>query len=107
MFRGTLRPLLSPERARGYLCASKVLLKDFSAYVQAVTGRLKDAVIATAHAAGRPYQFLRSARTDKLALAREIAARHQVRDGLIAVFSALEPGLAVSVRGGRCKDRRE
>jgi hypothetical protein len=101
LVRGTLRPLFSPARARGYLCASKVLLKDFSAYAQALTGRVKDAALASARAAGRPYQFLRSARIDKLALAREIAARDQVREGLIAVFSALEPGLAVTVRGDR------
>lgn len=101
LLRGTLRPLFSPARARGYLCASKVLLKDFSAYAQALTGRVKAAAIAAARSAKRPDVFLRSSRTDKLALAREIATRAAVRDGLIAVFSALEPCLAVTVRGDR------
>jgi hypothetical protein len=101
LLRGTLRPLFSPARAWGYLCASKVLLKDFSTYAQALTGRVKDAAAATALAAGRPYQFLRSSSTNKLALARAIATRDQVHDGLIAVFGAVEPCLAVSVRGDR------
>lgn len=101
LLRGTLRPLFSPARARGYLCASKVFLKDFSGYAQALTERVKDAAMAAARAAGRPYKFLRSSRINKLALAREIAARDEVRDGLIAVFSALEPCLAVTVRGDR------
>src|SRR5450759_2936930 len=101
LLRGTLRPLFSPARARGYLCASKVLLKDFSTYAQALTRRVRDAAIAAAGAAGRPYVYLRSSGTNKLALAREIAARDQVRDGLIAVFSALEPCVAVTVRGDR------
>jgi len=57
--------------------------------------------MSAARQAGRPYQFLRSASINKLARAREIAARDDVDDGLIAVFGAMEPCLAVTVRGDR------
>lgn len=101
VLRGSLRSLFSPRRARGYLCAAGVLLKDFRDWAQAFTARIKDTAIAAARTAGRPYQFLYSSETDKLALAREIAERDHVRKGLVCVFSALEPCTAVTVRGER------
>jgi hypothetical protein len=57
--------------------------------------------MTAAKAAGRPYQYLSSPETDKLALARQIMARDKVDRGLIAVFSAVEPCTAVTVRGDR------
>jgi hypothetical protein len=93
--------LFSPRRARAYLSTVGVLLKDFGDWAQALTGRVRDAAMGAAKAAGRPYQYLSSPETDKLGLAREIAARDQVTDGLVAVFSAVEPCTAVTVRGDR------
>ena len=98
VLRGTLRSLFSPSRARGYLCAAGVLLKDFRDWAQAFTTRLKDTAIAAVRAAGRPYQFLYSAEVDKQALAREFAGRDRIGQGLVCVFSALEPCTAVTVR---------
>jgi hypothetical protein len=93
------------RRARDYLCAAKVLLKDFSRYAQTLTARVKDTAITAARTAGRPYLFLRLSSCDKLALARGIAVRDHIDAGLIAVFSALEPCLAVTVRGDRDSGR--
>ena len=101
ILRGTLRSLFSPRRARAYLSTAGVLLKDFRDWAQALTGRVRDAAMADAKAAGRPYHYLYSPETDKLALAREIIARDRVKDGLVAVFSAVEPCTAVTVRGDR------
>lgn len=101
ILRGTLRALFSPRRARAYLSTAGVLLKDFKGWAQALTGRISDAAKAAAQQAGRPYQYLVSPDTDKLALAREIAARDHVQRGLVAVFSAVEPCTVVSVRGDR------
>ena len=101
ILRGTLRSLFSPRRARAYLSTAGVLLKDFGDWAQALTGQVRDAAMGAAKAAGRPYQYLSSPETDKLGLAREIAARDQVTDGLVAVFSSVEPCTAVTVRGDR------
>jgi hypothetical protein len=101
ILRGTLRALFSPRRARAYLSTAGVLLKDFKGWAQALTTRISDAAKAAAQQAGRPYQYLVSPDTDKLALAREIIARDRVQRGLVAVFSAVEPCTAVSVRGDR------
>jgi hypothetical protein len=101
ILRGTLRALFSPRRARAYLSTAGVLLKDFKDWAQALTTRVSDAAKAAAQQAGRPYQYLVSPDTDKLGLAREIAARDRVQQGLVAVFSAVEPCTAVSVRGDR------
>jgi len=101
ILRGTLRTLFSPRRAQAYLSTAGVLLKDFRDWAQALTGRIRDAAIGGAKAAGRPYQHLYSPETDKLGLAREIAVHDRVKDGLIAVFGAVEPCTAVSVRGDR------
>jgi hypothetical protein len=101
VLRGSLRSLFSPRRARGYLCAAGVLLKDFRDWAQAFTTRIKDTAIAATRAAGRPYQFLYSSEINKLALASEIAQRDRIRDGLVCLFGALEPCTAVTVRGER------
>jgi hypothetical protein len=101
ILRGTLRSLFSPRRARAFLSTAGVLLKDFSDWAQALTGRVRDTAMTAAKAAGRPYQYLSSPETDKLALARQIMARDKVDRGLIAVFSAVEPCTAVTVRGDR------
>jgi hypothetical protein len=96
--RGTLRPLFSPKWMYGYLCAARVRLMDFRTFAQNLTAQLREAALQAAVAAGRPYRFVRSAHTSKLELAREIAARDRVAQGLVAVFGALEPCLALTVR---------
>lgn len=101
ILRGTLRSLFSPRRARAYLSTAGVLLKDFRDWAKALTERVRDTAIGAAKTGGRPYQYLYSPETDKLALAREIMARDQVKRGLVAVFSAVEPCTAVTVRGDR------
>jgi hypothetical protein len=98
ILRGTLRSLFSPRRARAYLSTAGVLMKDFGDWAKALTGRVRDAAMASAKAAGRPYQYLYSPNTDKLGLAREIMARDHVNEGLVAVFGTVEPCTAVTVR---------
>jgi hypothetical protein len=83
-----------------------VLLKDFKTYALQVTAQLKAHAQALAHKAGRTYTYLASAHTaargrSKEDLARKIAERDGIREGLIAVFSAVEPCMAFSVRGNR------
>jgi hypothetical protein len=96
---GTLRPLFNANWMTGYLCAAKVLLKDFAEHAQALTERVCQAARQAAEGAGRPYLDLRSANSSKEALIEQIVARDRIDEGLIAVLSAVEPCLAISVRG--------
>ena len=52
--------------------------------------RVKKQALARASAAGRPHQYL-TAPTRKEELARQIAARDGITEGLVCVFSVLEP----------------
>ena len=103
-FHASLRPLFSPQWMRTYLCAAKVRLVDFAQHAQQLTHCLLERAKGLAAAEKRPYQFLRSSQISKEQLIEQIAQRDGVQSGLIAVLGALEPCLAMTVRG--CRDRR-
>jgi hypothetical protein len=100
-FHASLRPLFSPQWMHSYLCAAKVRLMDFAQHAQELTQRLLQETQNRAAAAGRPYHFLRSAKTSKEDFIEDIARRDRVAEGLIAVLGAVEPCLAMTVRGTR------
>jgi hypothetical protein len=87
-----------------FLLMQCVLLVSFKAYVTRVTGQLKAHALGLAARAGRTYQYLERAHTagrgrSKEDLAREIAERDGIREGLITVFAAVEPCMSFGVRG--------
>lgn len=96
---GTLRPLFTPRWMALYLCAAKVLLKDFGKHAQALTERVCQSARQIAEGAGRPYVYLNSAQTNKEALIEQIGRRDCISEGLIAILSAVEPCVVISVRG--------
>ena len=91
VFRGTLRPIAYADGLKRYLSAHHVLLKDFGRHVEEVSGRLKEAAVAAARAAGRPVKYLPSSQTDKEAIARRIVAADGLSEGLVCVLSCVEP----------------
>lgn len=103
-FHATLRPLFSPQWMRTYLLAAKVRLTQFRQHAEALTQRIVLEAKNIAQAAQRPYHHLRSSRTSKEDFIEDIARRDGVSSGLIAVLSAVEPCLVMTVRG--CRDRR-
>lgn len=100
-FRGTLRLLFQPEIFEVYLLRQKVLVKDFKPFALALSARVKERAMEAAKAAGRPVRYLRSAADSKEELARAIARQDRIKEGLIGVFSAVEPCLSYTVRGNR------
>jgi hypothetical protein len=90
VFRGTLRLLAHRAGMMSYLWAARVLLKDFGAHAQALSGRLKAASVAAAEASGRPVRYLASSASDKEALARSIAQADGIETGLICILTAVE-----------------
>lgn len=90
-FRGTLRWLAYTQGMREYMNYAKVLLKDFKEYVEGVTEQVRSSTVRLAEAAGQKVRYLSSSSISKEDRAREIASAEGVREGLICVFSAVEP----------------
>src|SRR5689334_23941467 len=102
-----------PDGAFGrYLSRRGILLKDAGRFFEAETQRIRDHVVSLAAAAGRPVEYLAGASThrsgsSKEARARAIAERDGVSEGLVCVFSTLEPCRSFTVAGNRETQRLE
>lgn len=97
VFRGTLRPLAVAGGMFDFLCRMGVLLKDFGAYVERTTTRLKAASCEEARRLERPLPYLYSSRISKEAKARQIAEADDITEGLICVLSCVEPCLSYEI----------
>lgn len=106
-FRGTLRLLAHTAGMQKFLNHTGVLLKNFKPYVQGVTDQVRDATEAIARTTGRRVQFLSSSLISKEERARHIAEREDIREGLIAIFSAVEPCFSYEVHRSRERRRLE
>jgi hypothetical protein len=112
IFRGYLTALWPRGAFAVFLARQGVLLKEFGGYVQAASEELKAHARAMADRTGRPCLYLEGATTrrsgrSKEDLAREIAERDGVREGLICVLSVVEPCRSFAVRGNRKTHRLE
>jgi hypothetical protein len=101
LFRGTLRSISYVEGLDKFLSSQHVLYKDFATYVQHLSDRLKTDAIALAAATGRPYEYLASAQRRKEDVARAIAERDGVTDGLVCVLACVEPCRSFTIRRDR------
>jgi hypothetical protein len=90
IFKGHLNRLYPDGAVTRWLWERGVLLKEFGPFAQRCTERLKEHARAVAAQQHRPFLYLESARGMKEAIAKKIAQRDGVRDGLIAVLSTLE-----------------
>lgn len=91
VFRGTLRRLYQPKGMEWYLCQNDVLIKDYAAHVDKVSAALKATSFGPLHGLGRVVEHLRSCRTNKEELARNIAAEQGIQSGPVCGFSCVEP----------------
>jgi hypothetical protein len=106
IFHGHLSGFYPKDSFAHFLASQGILLKDFSWYVQTITGLIKSRIQQIAAAKGRPMLYLDRAMTasrgkSKEDLARQIAERDGVREGLICVLSTLETSSSFQVRGNR------
>lgn len=89
IFKGHLRPLSFPQGMERLLARHGLLIKDFARFVETHSDRLVQHAKDMAANHKRPYQYLpRKIRKDDLA--RRIAERDGIRQGLICIFSELE-----------------
>ena len=106
-FRGTLRWLANLRGMGTWLNRANVLLKDFKGYAMGLTERIKLATDNLAEKAGRPVIYLRSSSLRKEDLARDIAERDGVTEGLVCVLTAVEPCMTFTVGPNREAKRLE
>ena len=97
-FRGTLRMLANTKGFGGFLSFMSILLKDFKEWSVALTDRIRRASQELAGVRQRPVIYLCSCHTDKEALAREIAKRDGITEGLICILTCVESCHSFAVR---------
>jgi len=100
-FQGSRRWLASVMGFKHYLDLAKVLLRDFREHALASTARLRQSIEERETQQGREVHFLPSSKTDKDAEVRQFIAEHGVHEGLVGVWSCVEPCRTVEVRANR------
>lgn len=105
--RGTLRWLSNVRGMLGYLSAMSVLLKNFTKFAQGFTDQIRRRAEQDAEEAGRPLIYLNSSQVSKEQLARQIAQRDKIQEGLICILTCVEPCYSYSVGPNRELKRLE
>jgi hypothetical protein len=105
VLRGTLRGLAFTAGMMSFLSRMGVLLKDFGGYVQKTSERLKAASCEAARRLERPIVYLPSAQTRKEDMARQIAQRDRIREGLICILTCVEPCRSYEVHRDRSQKK--
>ena len=107
VFRGTIRALCNRGGLMSYLWAVQVRLTEFAAHALKLTEQLKEASLLLARQNGRPVQYLTSAGSNKEAIARRIAVRDHIEQGLLCVLTAVEPCWSFEIVRDRASKRIE
>ena len=100
-FRGTLRMLANVCGMGRFLSYTGRLLKDFGTFVEQSSQMIRQASLEVAESSGRPVVHVRSPSVCKEDLARQIAARDGITDGLICILTAVEACGSYAIRPDR------
>jgi hypothetical protein len=103
IFKGYL-PFGFPEAMEKFLYRNGFLIKDFKLFAKDQSEFLKQNAMEYAKRQGRPYQYLNE-KMRKEELARQIAERDGINEGLICVFSVVEQNSSFAMRYGENKPR--
>jgi hypothetical protein len=106
-FRGTIRWLASERGLGTFMNHAKILLKDFSGWVENLTAMVRQSCKVKADKLGVEMHYLRSSGIDKEKLARQIASEKGITDGSICMFSVVEPCIAPMVKGNKAQKKLE
>ncbi len=102
-FRGTLRMLANLTGMNRFLSYRGRLLKDFAGYAKETSQLVRKEALAVVESAGRPVVHLESCSINKEQTALEIAARDQVKQGIIAALTATESCHSYDIRSDRAR----
>jgi hypothetical protein len=106
-FRGTVRWLANHDGLKTFMRHSHILLKDFSSWVEGLTGMLRQSCKEKADELGVEFRYLTSSRIDKENSARQIAESRGIKEGTICMFSVVEPCIAPIVKGNKASKKLE
>lgn len=103
IFKGHITRLFKQDAVRCFLWNQGVPLTDFTTYAKATTERIANNARALANDAGRPVISFDHVKTrnrvqQKDDLAKSIAARDGVTEGIVCLISAVEPCMSFQVR---------
>lgn len=113
IFKGHLTALYKQDGARCYLWTQGVALKDFTPYAKATTAQIADHCRGLATAAGRPVISFDHVKTRGRAawhkddMAKAIAERDGITEGIVCLISAVEPCMSFQVRKRMATGRLE
>lgn len=96
-FCGSLRGISYTKGLKNFLWANRIAYKDFGDYSQQVTARLEEASLRQAQQLGREIRYLNSNQLRKEDVAREIAARDHIKEGLICVLRSVDPCMSFQI----------
>ena len=102
-FRGTLRMLANLTGLQMFLSYTHHLFKDFGRYALEVSRQVRSASLHVAERAARPVMHLNNPLVCKEDLARCIAQRDHITQGLICVLTAVEPCWSYNVQSERTR----
>jgi hypothetical protein len=105
--QGTLRGLYYQPVMERYVRRAGVMWTGFKKFASELTGRVREEGEKLARAQSRPVEYVRSSRTDKEKLARQIGERDGVKSGLIGILSCVEPCHTWYLRGNRATKKLE
>ena len=104
-FRGTLRWLATESGLGTFMNHANILLKDFSVWVNGLTGLIRDSCEKRAKELGIEMRYLKRSGINKEKLAREVAQAKGIKDGSICMFSVVEPCIAPMVKGNKASKK--
>ena len=97
LLRGKLQFLSHVTGMMTFLAHVGVLLKDFGSYVEETSLLLKQASFEVAERSKRPNIYLSSRQVRKDNLAREIAEKDNVTEGLVCIIRTVEPCMSYAI----------
>lgn len=99
--RGMQRILANVGGMMSFLSHVGVRLKDFGAFVERTCLQVRQASEQAARRLERPVHYLRSSTLDKYAEAENLARHDYVQEGLVCVFSCVEPCQSYKIQSDR------
>jgi len=91
VLRGTIRILAVASRLMDYLYCIGVRFSEWGQFMEQTSLRVKGASCRLAEELGRPLRYLPSGATPKEPIARAIAQKEGIRQGLICTLTSVEP----------------
>lgn len=100
-FQGSLRSFCHAHGLGAFLGCTRRFYKGFKDFALESSAGLKSAALKAAERIGRPVIHVRSPKTSKEQVAREVAQKDGIKEGLICAITAVEPCSSFEIRKDR------